>query len=190
MSGSMSLDTPPVPVGVARAAGDGTGAAAETGAFSPHAPGQGSLPPVPSPPHEGHALADQWPRQDFIELAPLPSAAPCARLHAQQVLWEWRLAGLNESAELVVSELVTNAVAASHSLEQISPIRMWLLADTVRALILVWDGNPQLPVRLAVDAAAESGRGLLLVEAISSRWGSYATPQTGGKAVWALIEKT
>jgi hypothetical protein len=57
-------------------------------------------------------------------------------------------------------------------------------------LILVWDGNPQLPVRVDPAEDAESGRGLLLVETISSRWGTYATPQLGGKAVWALIAET
>jgi hypothetical protein len=156
---------------------------------STYYPGQGSLPPpVPSPPRQGTALADQWTLRDFIELAPLPGAVPCARLHVRQVLWPV-LVALSESVELVVSELVTNAVAASGSLEHISPVRLWLLADTARALILVWDGNPQLPVRMDVDEAAESGRGLLLVEAISSRWGTYATPQRGGKTVWALIEK-
>ncbi len=33
---------------------------------------------------------------------------------------------------------------------------------------------------------AEGGRGLLLVEAISHRWSWYATPEQGGKVVWAL----
>lgn len=191
MSGSTSLETPAAPVDVARAGGDEAGAAAGTAVLDAHHPGHSTAPlPIPSPQHRGTAMADQWPLRDFIELASLPGAVPSARLHSRAVLWEWHLAALSESAELVVSELVTNAVTASYSLADISPVRLWLLADTVRALIVVWDGNPQLPKRIDTDEAAESGRGLLLVEAISSRWGAYATPQMGGKAVWALVEKT
>lgn len=59
--------------------------------------------PVPSRP---------WPLQSYLELGASPSVVPCARLHCRQVLWEWGLAGLSESAELVVAELATNAVQA------------------------------------------------------------------------------
>src|ERR1035437_2091178 len=54
-----------------------------------------------------------WPLQSRLELAALPSAVPCVRLHARQLLWEWRLAALAETIELLVSELATNAVNAS-----------------------------------------------------------------------------
>ncbi len=135
-------------------------------------------------------MADEWPLRDFIEFGALPGAVPCARLHARLVLAEWGLTALSEPVELTVSELVTNSVAASYSLEHISPVRIWLLADKARVLILVWDRSPQPPVRINTDGDAESGRGLLLVETISARWGFYATTQMGGKAVWALIEET
>jgi hypothetical protein len=45
-------------------------------------------------------------------------------------------------------------------------------------------------VRTETDDDAESGRGLLLVEAISQRWGWYATQDTTGKVVWALIDES
>ncbi len=134
-------------------------------------------------------MADEWPLRDFIELGALPGAVPSARLHTRLVLAEWGLTGLSERAELAVSELVTNAVAVSHSLEHVSPVRIWLLADKAHVLILVWDRSSQRPARIDTGDDAESGRGLLLVETISARWGYYATPQTGGKTVWALIEK-
>jgi hypothetical protein len=61
--------------------------------------------PIPSfTPHRGHDTADQWPLQSFLELGPLPSAVPCARLHVQQLLWEWKLTDFSEPAELVVSD--------------------------------------------------------------------------------------
>jgi hypothetical protein len=56
---------------------------------------------------------DQWPLQDFLELGALPSAVPCARLHARLVIQEWGLATLADHVELLVSELMTNAVHAS-----------------------------------------------------------------------------
>jgi anti-sigma regulatory factor (Ser/Thr protein kinase) len=143
--------------------------------------------PVPDPPSlpDGTSLASGWPLRDFIEFGALSSAVPCARYHSRQVLWEWRLAVLAENTELLISELTTNAIAASRSAGGDSPIRLWLLSDTVRVLIAVWDASPDPPVRADVSADSESGRGLLLVEMISDQWGSYAGP-AGGKTVWAL----
>jgi anti-sigma regulatory factor (Ser/Thr protein kinase) len=119
-----------------------------------------------------------------------PGAVPCARLHTRQVLWEWGLSGLAGDTELLVSEMVTNAVAASRSLGRIVPVRLWLLADKAQVMILVWDGCPRPPAPVpGIREDAESGRGLLLVEALSERWGWYY-PQgqgTGGKTTWALI---
>ena len=84
---------------------------------------------------------------------------------------------------------MTNSVAASQSLERIFPVRLWLLSDRARVLILVWDASPQPPVRVDFGEDVESGRGLLLVETISSRWDWYVPHQgVGGKVVWALAE--
>ena len=58
-------------------------------------------------------MTRQWPLHSFLELGALPGAVPCARLHARHLLWEWGLAALTDSTELVVSELVTNAIRAS-----------------------------------------------------------------------------
>jgi hypothetical protein len=57
------------------------------------------------PPHaHAAAAADQWPLRDFLELGALPSAVPCARLHAELVVHEWGLTALADNAELVVSD--------------------------------------------------------------------------------------
>jgi hypothetical protein len=50
------------------------------------------------------------PLRSYLELGALPTAVPCARLHARQLVWEWGLNGLAANTELLVSELVTNAV--------------------------------------------------------------------------------
>lgn len=134
-------------------------------------------------------LTGPWPLRSFLEPGPLPSAVPCARMHARQRLWEWRLTGLNDTAELVVSELETNAVQVSRADAQTSPVRLWLLADRTRILVQVWDACPLPPVRVSASSMGESGRGLLLVEALSARWNWYFPPQPGGgKVVWALLE--
>jgi anti-sigma regulatory factor (Ser/Thr protein kinase) len=130
----------------------------------------------------------EWPRQSFLELGALAGAVPCARLHARQLTWEWGLSGLSEDVELLVSELITNAVRASRSLPQPWPVRLWLLADTQQVLILVWDASEQEPVRADVGADIEGGRGLLLVDAMSSKWDWYSTKDMGGKIVWALVQ--
>jgi anti-sigma regulatory factor (Ser/Thr protein kinase) len=143
--------------------------------------------PIPPPRHRGNWMTGAWPLRDYIELGALPGAVPCARLHARQLTWEWRLTRLSESVELVVSELITNGVAASRSLERIFPVRLWLLADKARVLILVWDPSPQAAVRIEANEEAESGRGLLLVEAISDQWDWYPTQEIGGKVVWATV---
>jgi hypothetical protein len=65
------------------------------------------------------------------------------------------------------------------------PVRLWLLSDTAQIAILVWDANPQPPVRTTTSDDAERGRGLLLVEAVSQQWGWYPSQNTAGKVVWA-----
>ncbi|MGI8452067.1 MAG: ATP-binding protein [Streptosporangiaceae bacterium] len=145
--------------------------------------------PIPRfTPPRGHDMADQWPLHSFLELGPLPSAVPCARLHVRQLLWEWKLTDFSEAAELVVSELLTNAVQASRAMRFPAPVRIWLLSDTQRVLILVWDASPQPPVRMESRGDAENGRGLLLVETFSTQWNWYFPQESGGKVIWAEIE--
>lgn len=138
---------------------------------------------------QDNSWARRWPLQSFLELGAFPGAVPCARLHARQMLWEWRLTGLSDVAELLISELVTNAVQISRTDGQTTPVRLWVLADQTRILILVWDPSPLPPVRISTNEDDENGRGLLLVETLSTRWDWYFPPQqNGGKVVWALME--
>jgi anti-sigma regulatory factor (Ser/Thr protein kinase) len=132
-------------------------------------------------------MADEWPLSSFLELGALAGAVPCARLHARQVVWEWGLTGLSQDIELLVSELITNAVQASQSTRQAASVRLWLLSERTRVLILVWDASGRPPVRMDADQEAEGGRGLMLVEAISDQWNWYSVQdREGGKVVWAL----
>jgi hypothetical protein len=138
-----------------------------------------------------------WPHQSFLELGALPTAAPCARLHTTLMLWEWDLGALVQTAALIVAELVSNAVQASAGLRGsrfagqwspgTPPVRVWLSADEQRLVIQVWDGSDRPPVPQPVEPEADSGRGLLLVGALSEEWGCYPPEKSTGKVVWAVV---
>jgi anti-sigma regulatory factor (Ser/Thr protein kinase) len=117
-----------------------------------------------------------------LPLGALPGAIPCARLHTIAVLWEWGMGALAHAAELAVSELVTNAVRASTEARSARPpgpptglpvVGLRLAGDRLRLLVEVSDHDPGPPVPTPVDLDRDGGRGLLLVEAVSERWGYY-----------------
>jgi anti-sigma regulatory factor (Ser/Thr protein kinase) len=123
-----------------------------------------------------------------------PGAVPCARHHAREVLWDAGLKDLIEPVELVVSEIVTNAVRACEGLdghaeecrEAEAAVRLWLAVLEADVLVMVWDASPTGPQRQSPEPDAESGRGLLLVDAVSASWGSFQLAGEPGKVVWAL----
>ena len=144
------------------------------------------IPPIPDP--QGNDLTARWPLRNFLELGALPSAVPCARLHTRQLLWEWQLTDRGD-AELLVSELMTNAIQASQADDRTASVRLWLLADQAQVVILVWDASPLPPVAMNGSETEENGRGLLLVDTLSERWG-YLPADHGGKFVWAIVALT
>jgi hypothetical protein len=110
-------------------------------------------------------------------------------VHARQVLWEWGLSALSKNAELLVSELVTNAIHASLPADRILPVHLWLSCDRSRLLIQVQDANRHPPAPTGTEQGDdESGRGLHIVDAISTKWGWHTNEDHSGKIVWALIE--
>ena len=193
MSGSKRTSALPAPITMTRAAGGGAGAAQGTSARSPRftpfrEEAQAAL-ALPLHDERGARMRDDWPLRSYLELGILPGSVPCARLHTKQVLWEWGFSGLSDSVELLVSELVTNAIRVSQSMEDASSVRLWLRSDKTKVLILVCDINPQPPVRVDPTEDAESGRGLLLVEALSEKWNWYRPGGADGKIVWAEISR-
>ncbi|HEV2253396.1 MAG TPA: ATP-binding protein [Streptosporangiaceae bacterium] len=88
---------------------------------------------------------------------------------------------------MVVSELVTNSVAASAELRlAAATVLVWLGSDSRCVLLAVADASPKPPVRLSLEPEAEGGRGLALVETLSSRWGWHLVSIAGlMKVVWA-----
>ncbi|MFZ4240083.1 SpoIIE family protein phosphatase [Streptomyces murinus] len=105
-----------------------------------------------------------------------PRSVGRAREHARAQLLEWGLEALVDTTELLVSELVTNALRYGEG-----EIRLRLLLD--RTLVCeVWDGGLVQPRRRRARDTDEGGRGLQLVQLLSAAWGSRRTPR--GKTVW------
>lgn len=121
-----------------------------------------------------------------LEFAPLPTAVPCARLHAVHVMHEWGLRDLAGDVEMVVSELITNAIDASTLLPERPPVSLRLLLTGKSLVIEVWDHSPLDLEPREADAGDECGRGLTVVAALSDRWGWERTGH-GRKVVWAEL---
>jgi anti-sigma regulatory factor (Ser/Thr protein kinase) len=119
-----------------------------------------------------------------LTLASLPDAPSCGRLLVQRYLSAWGIAHIIDEAQLVMSELLTNAVKASAEFTTIQ-IRLAVLGDT-SLLIEVQDCNPEPPILKDASGDNESGRGLMIVDALCERWGYYH-PAHGSKAVWAEL---
>jgi anti-sigma regulatory factor (Ser/Thr protein kinase) len=146
----------------------------------------------PAPKKGLRVATASWPLTSSLVLGALPTAPGCGRLHASAVLYEWGLGELAETAGLVVSELVTNAVQASgetaiQAHTGLPVVHLRLLSDRSHVVVEVWDSNPQAPIAKQAEPDDESGRGLMLVEALCEHWGSEAVPGWGGKVVWAQM---
>lgn len=139
-----------------------------------------STAPVPVPP------LHLWPHISSLELATLPAAVACGRLHAKQVLREWKLDHLASDAETLVSELLTNAVKASWSAHGPGLVALRLLANRERLIVEVWDHSRDDPRPRPVDDQSESGRGLAVIEGLSHRWG-FSRVGARLKVVWCEL---
>lgn len=131
-------------------------------------------------------MSEDWPLWTSLELAALPTAVACARAHTKQVLWEWGLKELIDDAELLVSELMTNAITASWSPTEKGPVALRLLGNPERVCIEVWDQSSDDPAPRDVDDEAESGRGFAVIEALSYGWGWRRVSATL-KVVWCEV---
>ncbi|WP_416980908.1 SpoIIE family protein phosphatase [Streptomyces sp. T028] len=111
------------------------------------------------------------------ELPADPAAVAEARKTASRRLAEWDLPELSFTTELVVSELVTNAIRYATG-----PIRLRLIRE--RSLVCeVFDGGATAPHLRHPRTTDEGGRGLLLVSQVTERWGTRFLGE--GKIIWA-----
>lgn len=171
--------------------------------FRSTVPGHDHLPatsPPPAPP--GWQFLDRAAMfSSSLELGAFPGTVSFARHHTRDVLGEWGLGELADDAESVAAELVANAVQETLRSRLDTPVRLTLLAGLRTALIAVWDatdGEPVTGARAAInldnlteDDATDpdqQGRGLMMVEALSFRWGHRPVRGgQGGKVVWSEL---
>ncbi|MFI9648166.1 SpoIIE family protein phosphatase [Streptomyces sp. NPDC052040] len=109
-----------------------------------------------------------------------PAAVAAVRKQAVGQLEVWRLSDAAFIAELVVSELVTNAIRYGEP-----PIRLRMIHDDTMLICEVSDGSLTAPHLRRARTYDEGGRGLLLVARLAQRWGSRHTPE--GKVIWAEL---
>src|ERR1700729_2597769 len=138
--------------------------AVNSGLLSSGQPRLGQQPPP------GATAAFPWERVSTLEYAPLAEAVPSARRHARHVLREWGFGAIALDAEVVLSELLTNAIRESAALPSRPPVRFKLMADPSQLMIEVFDTAPGKPVRRARGLDEAGGRGLGTVEALGHRW--------------------
>ncbi|MFI2433162.1 SpoIIE family protein phosphatase [Streptomyces sp. NPDC018693] len=109
-----------------------------------------------------------------------PAAVAEVRAMATRQVEAWGLGELAMTTELIVSELVTNAMRHAAP-----PIRLRLLRDS-RLTCEVADASSTAPRLRHARSTDEGGRGLFLVAQLTHRWGARYTP--GGKIIWAEQE--
>ncbi|MHA5047780.1 SpoIIE family protein phosphatase [Streptomyces sp. SD15] len=107
-----------------------------------------------------------------------PALVAPIRKQVVEQLDTWALSGATFTAELVVSELVTNAIRYGEP-----PIRLRLIHDAVTLICEVSDSSHTAPHLRRAKTFDEGGRGLLLVAQLTQRWGSRHTAE--GKTIWA-----
>ncbi|WP_338675025.1 ATP-binding protein [Streptomyces sp. SCSIO 30461] len=90
---------------------------------------------------------------------------------------EWALRDVDSTAELLVSELVTNAVRHTRG-----PLRLNLLVHDGRLRCEVEDTSSVSPMCAPADDEAEGGRGMVILDVLADVWGSCRTPT--GKTTW------
>jgi anti-sigma regulatory factor (Ser/Thr protein kinase) len=139
------------------------------------------VPEYRSVPAARAALATGGPPHRLCELFPAATvAAPLARRLITRACAEWSLLDLSDVAQLVVTELVANAVR--HTGGDV------VLVVSMRGgqfRISVADDDPRAPRTALPDPHDEHGRGLMMIESLGVDWGS--APVGKGKVVWARM---
>jgi anti-sigma regulatory factor (Ser/Thr protein kinase) len=123
-------------------------------------------------------------------LPPRPESVKFARDFTRVTLRSWGLTAVSDDAELVVSELVTNALRhAVRGPDSDKPaITLRLLAQAPYLMCMVSDPSREIPLRRESGPDDPTGRGLQVIESCSSQWGWHLLDD-GGKVVWALLPR-
>jgi Histidine kinase-like ATPase domain len=165
------------------------------------------IPALPASPPQLLPVPSAWwetPAVTSRPLSPMPEEARNARQFVRELLTCWGLGYLTDDAELIIAELVGNAVRHGlRSLPQIQKyrpeqvgaadsaagpfgLRLCLLRRVGEVMLAVTDPSDEAPVPRAPSYTGESGRGLQIVGALSYVWG-WSPIEGHGKAVWAVL---
>ena len=120
-------------------------------------------------------------RERRISLTAGPAAADAARRQVRAAIYNWNVPVDPPTAELLTSELVTNAIRH----EAGDTVMLVISSAGGQFRVEVHDTSCFLPVPVAGSADTETGRGLILVASLATQWGFYPTP--AGKAVYFTL---
>ena len=163
-----------------------------------------SIPALSASPPQFLPVPSAWwetPAVTSRPLSPVPEEARTARQFVRELLTYWDLGYLSDDAELIIAELVVNAVrhglraapqAVTASVTGLpgvagaSALRLCLLRRVGEVMLAVTDPSNEAPTPRAPGWTGESGRGLQIVGALSYVWG-WSPIEGRGKAVWAVL---
>jgi len=156
------------------------------------------IPALPASPPQFLPVPSAWwetPAVTSRALSPVPEEARTARQFVRELLTCWGLDYLSDDAELIIAELVGNAVRHGlrsgpqimHVGREVPVLRLCLLRRIGEVMLAVTDPSDEAPTPKAPSADGESGRGLQIVGALSYVWG-WSPIEGSGKAVWAVLK--
>ena len=114
-----------------------------------------------------------------------PYSVQMARFYVRATLAFHDLGDYADDAEMVTSELVSNAI--THASAPRFGVEIMRLEGCGAVAVIVTDPSPQPPVKRYPDEHITHGRGLIVVDALSARWGWR--PEAPGKAVYAILAR-
>jgi len=126
------------------------------------------------------------PQLTAFTLPGTPESVPVARCRIRAALSSHQLGEYADEAEAITSELVTNAIqhACADGKETVG-VTLVHIRNPETVTVIVTDPSPQAPVRREPSHGSEQGRGLLIVDELSARWGWGLADD--GKAVYAIL---
>ena len=119
--------------------------------------------------------------QRRVRLTREPTAAAEARSQVRVAIGDWKVPVDPDIAILLTSDLLTNAIVHGEG----DTVTLAIRCSRGQLRIDVYDQSRYLPARADEPAGADTGRGLVLVAALSTEWGSFRTP--AGKAMYFTL---
>ena len=121
------------------------------------------------------------PNELTLHLFPRVEAPAVARAFLREAFQTWALDGFGDITELLTCELVSNVVRHAGS-----PMTLRVTCHPNAIRVEVDDESPKPPVLTNREPLGAGGRGLVLIDALATNWGS--DPRGGGKTVWFVLD--